>query len=179
MAPATAGHGLGAKGSAEPSHLTSPLRSDHEECGSPEGVARQERRLVEKCTQLQNIEEGVRMEKPCPCPGPEPVMTQALDKDSGNLDFIPALTLDKFLHLHFPASTPKCHLPSLHCLWNSSGQQLALATLLCNIAHNWILVLSQVCWCESNEKKKKKRCKHFKICKNIQRQATAESSNEP
>lgn len=65
---------------------------------------------MEKCTQLQNTEEGVRVEKP------EPVMTQALDKDTGNLDFIPALTLDKLLCLHLPASTPKCHLPSLRRL---------------------------------------------------------------
>lgn len=47
----------------------------------------------------------------------------------------------------------------LHCavyktLW---GKQLALAMLLCNTAHNRILVLPQVCWPGSNKKKKKGR----------------------
>ena len=98
---------------AEPSPLTSdlssqpsPLRPGHEGGGSPKGGAKREGKPEEKSAQLQNAEEGVRVGTP------DPVVSQALDKDAANLDFIPALTLDKLLCLYLHASTPGCRLPA-------------------------------------------------------------------
>lgn len=103
--------------------------------------------------------------------------------------FHPSLSLGQAPLSLFACFYSQIRLPSLGWLENSLGQELALAMCLCNTAHRRILIRTQVCWhgcsakTNSNIKKphqvkRNKRCKHFKIWKNIQRQVTAGSSNE-
>lgn len=132
-------------------HLTSPLRSDHEEC-APQKM-------------LPNRRAGLWKSAP---------NCKILKKGSGwkslSQSWLRPWTWTLEIWISFQpwpwisSSVSICLLPlpnviCLHCpvyktLW---GKQLALAMLLCNTAHNRILVLPQVCWPGSNEIKKRGR----------------------